>query len=222
MNTVTKWKNIPNYISVIDEDSEGKKETAFRASRYLQESNIFLKDIRAKDNIQHEAVGYLDPVSNDTGSRTQGSQHASNTDVNGHLNSVGTNLSFEQQCDDDGYLEPTEEHEYETPTSSETGDSGIPDDNRSIDSCLTADTELNDEQMEVPHEYSQPYEFSNTGFTIARQSYMAPVTRTHRLVIENDKDVEDGCNNKGNDPCFLSQDDDYLSLNIDHNYTKLK
>ena len=218
-------KDNPSYISVTDDDSEGKKETA----------NILPKDIHTKDNIQHEVNGYLDPVSKDTGSRTQASQHASNANVNGYLNSVETKPSCEQNSefsfgcvvpktpenedDDDGYLEPTEEHAYETPTSSETGDSGIPDDD--IGSCHTADTELNDGQMEVPHEYSQPYEFSNTGFTIARQSYMAPVTRTHWLVMENDKDVEDGCNNKDNEQCVLSQEDDYLSLNIDHNYTKL-
>ena len=184
-------KDNPNYISVIDDDSEGKKQIANRASRSSQESNILPKDTHTKDSIQHETNGYLDPVSNNTGCSTQESQHASKVHVNEYLNSVETHPNCEQKCelstgylvpktpdnevDDDGYLEPTEEHHYETPTSSDTGDSGIPDDNRSIDSCLTADTELNDEQMEVSHEYTQPYEFSNTGFTIARQSYMAPV-----------------------------------------------
>ena len=39
--------------------------------------------------------------------------------------------------------------------------------------------------------------------------------------MENDKDVEDGRRNKDKEHCVVSQDDDYLSLNIDHNYTKL-
>ena len=212
-------KDHPNYISVIDDNGEGKKETGNRASRNSQESNILPKDTHTKDNIQREEDGYMDPVSNNAGSSTQGSQHACNAYDNGYLNLFGTNSNYEQKCDDDGYLEPTEEHEYETATTSETGDSGIPDDD--IGSCHTADTELNDEETEVPHEYTQPYEFSNPGFTIARQSYMAPVTRTHRLVMENDKDVEDGRRNKSSEHCAVSQDDDYLSLNIDHNYTKL-
>ena len=91
-----------------------------------------------------------------------------------------------------------------------------------LTAVLKMRTELNDEETEVLHKYTQPYEFSNnTGFTIARQSYMAPVTRTHRLVIENDKEVEDERGNKNNEHCIVCQDDDYLSLNIDHNYTKL-
>ena len=142
-------KDNPNYISVIDDDSEGKREHANRASRYPQQSNIVPKDTHTKDNIQHEEDGYLDPVSYDTGSSTQGNQHGSNANVNGHPNSVGSNPGYEQKCDDDGYLVPTEEHDYETPTSSETGDSGIPDDD--IDSCPEAGVELNDEETEVQH-----------------------------------------------------------------------
>ena len=222
-------KDAPKYISVIDDDGEEKEEERYQNSESgnLQGSSISLEKSK-EDSMENNVDGYLDPVTKDTGS----SQSTTNVRTDGYLNKststqkeVSTEYPYRTQVgnesDNNGYLEPNQKHDYETPTSFETGDSGIPDDD--IDNSVDADTKASDEQNELPHEYTEPDELFNRGFTIARQStYMAPVAKTHRKVMENEQRLECERKSKGNAHSAVFHDDYYLSLNIDHNYAKLK
>ena len=119
----------------------------------------------------------------------------------------------------DGYLKPIN-NDVESVNAHDT-DGNIQDQDR--------DGYLEPETSSEASGYAQPYELSPqgiSGFTIARQSTLLPVSNRnqHRQSVERCSSPEDEEDRRAKYPSDQEnlQQEDYSSLNIGHNYTKLR